>query len=117
MIKYFIAALAISLSSSTFAISEKAKHEMCLDARIIAGAAMQYRQNGVPETDAMQVANGDIDRQIVEVAYGYPVRVGKESKQSAIENYRQRIYNDCVKQLKVKGVLVQNEHRDPAQQI
>ena len=57
---------------------------------------MNWRQQGVPISEAVKDTSGNISRGLLLRAYGEPVVQGYEAQYAVIDDFSQKIYSECL---------------------
>lgn len=97
--KRFIAGLFVGITLAPVAMAtESGPNAVCEDWASKAGSYMLFRQMNTPIHEAMQNAMGNVTRGLLLSAYQEPVAETNEGKQQAIDDFKNRIYNDCISQ-------------------
>lgn len=87
----FVASFALaSMSAHAFQIED------CEGWKHKASLFMNWRQQGIPISEAVKETSGNISRGLLLRAYGEPVAVDFEAQYSAIDEFSQTIYSECL---------------------
>jgi len=82
---------------STYAESP-ADTKLCEDWASKAGSYMLFRQMNTPIYEAMENAMGNVTRGLLLSAYQQPVAETNEGKQQAIDDFKNKTFEECVSQ-------------------